>query len=79
MLDSARKKTKLFSVFDKKASNTRLSKFLKLRSLLFVNDCFKNKNNAVVDVFLQRLDRTGLTSSAKVKLRYYQSLIRTEA
>ncbi len=42
-------------VFDKKASNTRLSKVLKPGSLQIVNDRFKNKNNAVVDVFLQRL------------------------
>ncbi|WP_235208357.1 hypothetical protein, partial [Saccharicrinis fermentans] len=41
--------------FDKKASKTRLSIFLKPRSLLIVNDCFKNENNAVFGVFLQRL------------------------
>ena len=57
LLTSASKKTKIFPVFDKKAPNTRLSKFLKPRSLLFVNDCFKNENNAVVGVFLQRLFR----------------------
>ncbi len=38
-----------------KASKTRLSIFLKPRSLLIVNDCFKNENNAVFGVFLQRL------------------------
>lgn len=54
MLFSASKKTKVFSVFDKKAPNTRLSKFLKPRSLLIVNNCFKNEN-AAVGVFLQRL------------------------
>jgi hypothetical protein len=52
---SASKKTTKFSVFDKKGSNTRLSKFLKPRSLQEVNDCFKNESNAVVAVFLQRL------------------------
>jgi len=48
-------KTAKFQVFDKKASKTRLSKLLKPRSLLFVNDCFKSESNAVFDVFLQRL------------------------
>ncbi|GAF05640.1 hypothetical protein JCM21142_104383 [Saccharicrinis fermentans DSM 9555 = JCM 21142] len=47
--------TSVFSVFDKKASKTRLSIFLKPRSLLMVNDCFKNENNAIFGVFLQRL------------------------
>ena len=54
-LFSARKKTILFSVFDEKTSKTRLSKFLNLRSLLFVNDWFKNESNEVFGVFLQRL------------------------
>lgn len=49
------KKTVYFQVFDKKTSKTRLSKFLKSRSLLIVNDCFKNESNAVFGVFLQRL------------------------
>jgi hypothetical protein len=44
-----------FQVFDKKTSKTRLSKFLKSRSLLIVNDSFKNESNAVFGVFLQRL------------------------
>jgi hypothetical protein len=55
LLYSASKKTTKFSVFDKKGPNTRLSKFLKSRSLQEVNDCFKNESNAVVGVFLQRL------------------------
>ncbi|GAF04951.1 hypothetical protein JCM21142_93674 [Saccharicrinis fermentans DSM 9555 = JCM 21142] len=55
VLYSGCKKTTVFSVFDKKASKTRLSIFLKPRSLLIVNDCFKNENNAVFGVFLQRL------------------------
>jgi len=59
------KKTELFSVFDKnraselnevKTSKIRLAKFLKTRSLLSVNDCFKNEHNAIFGVFLQRLD-----------------------
>lgn len=63
LLTSASKKTKIFPVFDKKAPNTRLSKFLKPRSLLFVNDCFKNENNEVVGVFLQRLTKILLFSA----------------
>jgi hypothetical protein len=55
MLFSVSKKTKEFKVFDKKEPNTRVLKFLKPRSLPFVNDCFKNENSAVVGVFLQRL------------------------
>jgi hypothetical protein len=51
-----------FLVFDKKTSKTRLSKFLKPRSLLIVNDCFKNENNAVFGLFLQRLNRAILCS-----------------
>jgi hypothetical protein len=51
-LYSASRKTTIFSVFDKKALHTRLSKFSKPRSLQVVNDCFKNKSNAVVGVFL---------------------------
>jgi len=51
------RKTLEFSGFDKKASYTRLSKFLKTRSLLFVNDCFKNENNAVDGVFLLKPER----------------------
>jgi hypothetical protein len=35
-------------IYVKKAPKTRLSKFLKPRSLLFVNDCFKNENNAEI-------------------------------
>jgi septal ring factor EnvC (AmiA/AmiB activator) len=54
-IGSASKKTTKFSVFDKKGLNTRLSKFLKARSLQVVNDCFKKESNAVVGVFLQRL------------------------
>jgi len=53
-LVSARKLL-FFLVFDKKTSRTRLAKFLKTRSLIIVNDCFKNKYNAVFGVFLQRL------------------------
>jgi hypothetical protein len=56
-LNRASKKTTKFSVFDKKAPDTRRSKFLKPRSLQVVNDCFKNESNAVVRVFLQRLNR----------------------
>ncbi|GAF05276.1 hypothetical protein [Saccharicrinis fermentans] len=55
LIISGCKKTTVFSVFDKKASKTRPSIFLKIRSLLIVNDCFKNENNAVFGVFLQRL------------------------
>ncbi len=55
MVRSASKKTTKFSVFDKKAPNTSLSKFLKPRSLQVVNDCFKNERKALVGVFLQRL------------------------
>jgi hypothetical protein len=55
-LNSASKKTTKFSVFDKKAPNTRLSKVLKPRSLQVINDCFKNESNAVVGVFFQRLN-----------------------
>jgi len=54
-LVSGCKKTELFSVFDKKTSKIRLAKFLKTRSLLSVNDCFKNEHNAIFGVFLQRL------------------------
>jgi hypothetical protein len=54
-LYSACKKTLHFWVFDKKTSKTRLSKFLKPRSFLVVNDCFKNENNAAFGLFLQRL------------------------
>ena len=63
-LISGCKKTELFSVFDKnraselnevKTSKMRLAKFLKPRSLLSVNDCFKNEHNAIFGVFLQRL------------------------
>jgi glycosyltransferase involved in cell wall biosynthesis len=57
ILLNASKKTTKFSVFGKKAPNTRLSKFLKPRSLQVVNDCFKNESNAVVGVFLKRLLR----------------------
>lgn len=39
--------------FVKKLIKTRHSLFLKPRSLLFVNDCFKNENSAVFDNFLQ--------------------------
>ena len=70
MLISGCKKTELFSVFDKnracelnevKTSKIRLAKFLKPRSLLSVNDCFKNEYNAIFGVFLQRLiTATGL-------------------
>jgi hypothetical protein len=56
-LVSASKKTCNFCGFDKKTSKIRLSKFLKLRSLQMVNDCFKNESNAIFDVFLQRLIR----------------------
>jgi len=55
ILISVCKKTLVFFFFDKKTSRTRLAKFLKTRSLLIVNDCFKNKHNAVFGVFLQRL------------------------
>lgn len=41
----------------KKTPTTKLSKFLKTRSLLVVNYCFKNENNAVFGVFLQKLYR----------------------
>jgi outer membrane protein assembly factor BamB len=44
-----------FQVFTKKASNTRLSKFLNPGSLHVVNDWFKNESNEVVGVFLERL------------------------
>ncbi len=67
-LYSAGKKTTFFQVFDKKSSKASppewqsraglLSRWLsrlKLRSLHFVNDCFKNESNAVFGVFLQRL------------------------
>jgi len=37
-LVSVSKKTLIFGVFDKKSSKTRISKFLNIRSLLFVND-----------------------------------------
>ena len=60
-LNSESKKTMDFPVFDKKAPNTRLSFRcigMESRSLLFVNDCFKNENIAVVGVFLQRLNKT---------------------
>ena len=30
---------------------------LKIKEFTFVNDCFQNKNNALFDVFLQRLLR----------------------
>ncbi len=61
---SVSKKNAYIQVFDlsakarqagKNVSKTRLAKFLKPRSLLFVNDCFKNEYNAVFGVFLQRL------------------------
>ena len=64
MVSSASKKTKLFLVFDKnrarelnevKTSKIRHAKFLKPRSLLSVNDCFKNEHNAIFGVFFQRL------------------------
>ncbi|MCF6331739.1 MAG: efflux RND transporter periplasmic adaptor subunit [Draconibacterium sp.] len=61
---NASKKTTYFHSFDKKASKTKpapncrgLSKFLKPRSLLLVNDCFRNESNEVFGVFLQRLFR----------------------
>ncbi|MCF8362078.1 MAG: hypothetical protein K9G70_05595, partial [Prolixibacteraceae bacterium] len=57
-INSASKKTKEFSVFVKKAPNTRLSKFLKSRSPDSRDDCFKNENNAVVGVFLQRINKS---------------------
>lgn len=44
-------------VFDKKKAKTRLSKFLKSRSLHKVNDCFKNESNTVFAVLLQRLNK----------------------
>ncbi|MDA3954387.1 MAG: FG-GAP-like repeat-containing protein [Bacteroidales bacterium] len=59
-LITACKKTPRFEFFDKKTSKTRLSKFLKLRSLIIVNDCFKNESNAEFGVFLQRLISTVL-------------------
>lgn len=52
LLTSGYKKTHDFSVFYKKVQKTRLSKFLNPRSLLVVNDWFKNENNAVFGVFL---------------------------
>ncbi len=59
-LNSASKKTTKFSVFDKTGPNTRISKFFKPRSLQEVNDCFKNESNAVVGVFLLRLNSVRL-------------------
>ncbi|RLD41881.1 MAG: alcohol dehydrogenase [Bacteroidetes bacterium] len=41
-------------IFDEKTFKTKLLKFLKSRSLHFVNDYFKNESNAVLDVFAQR-------------------------
>jgi len=41
-------------IFDEKTFKTRLFKFLKSKSLHFVNDYFKNESNAVLDVFAQR-------------------------
>ena len=54
ILNSGCKKTELYSVFDKKTSKIRLAKFLKPRSLLSVNDCFKNEHNAIFGVFLSK-------------------------
>mgnify|MGYP006879618216 CR=1 FL=1 len=62
------KKTPCFWIFDKKPSKTRLSKFLKPRSLLIVNDCFKNENNAVFGVFLQRLNKIRMYFIASIIL-----------
>jgi hypothetical protein len=52
---STPKKITNSQAFDKKALNTRLSKFLNPGSLPIVNDWFKNESNAVLGVFLQRL------------------------
>ncbi len=49
------KRTLNIQVFDKKASKTRLSKSFETKEFTLVNDCFKNENNAVFDVLLQRL------------------------
>jgi alpha-glucosidase len=52
---SSCKNTIHFGVFDKRTSKTRLSKFLKLRSLLILYDCFRNESKAVFGVYLQRI------------------------
>jgi hypothetical protein len=49
------KKTMNSQVLDRKTKNTRLSEFCNPVHLLKVNDRFKNRSNAVVGVFLQRL------------------------
>ncbi len=54
-LSSVSKRTFKNQVFDKKASKTRLSKSFENKEFTLVNDCFKSENNAVFDVFLQRL------------------------
>ncbi len=58
-LISVCKKTPGFVVLCQKTSKTRLSKLLKTRSLLFVNDCFKSESNAVFGVFWQGLITSG--------------------
>jgi alpha-galactosidase len=50
------KRTTNSRVFTKKASNTRISKFLNPGSLHEENDWFKNKSNEVVGVLLERPD-----------------------
>jgi iron complex transport system permease protein len=54
-LFSVRKKTTNSQVFNKKVSDTGFSKFLNPGSLHMVNEWFKNKSNAVVGIFMQRL------------------------
>jgi len=68
MIISVCKKTHIFFVCDKKTSRTRLAEFLKTRSLLIVNDCFKNEQNAVFGVFLQRLINYSCESMVEKKL-----------
>jgi hypothetical protein len=53
---TASKRTTSFQLFEKKAFNSGLSKFLSLMG----NDWFKNTRNAVVGVFLQKLIATVL-------------------